>query len=116
MTDQSEQFARLRESGSNINKMLLLVAVAGFAIYFFFIRLPGHAELSNMVPGMNPGGSRLECWLTIDFNDRPNVRDLSDVKVVFSSQALAKQQSFNWDWIAKNDYQGGRGSHRELAV
>lgn len=108
MTEERD-FASMRSGGAGINRLLLAIAVLGAAVYFLFIRLPGQAVLSDMVPGLDPGMTRLECWLTIEFVDPPDNADLKDVEVVFSSEALVSDEIFDWDYIASHDYVGGGG-------
>jgi hypothetical protein len=70
------------------------------------------ARLSEMVPGSNLAMSKLECWLTLEFSKLPEGIDPRDVKVVFSSQALLSDITFDWNYIASQDQvpQGfGRG-------
>ena len=76
--------------------------------------LSGHAKLSGMIPGMSDMMDKLECWLTIEFKKYPDGINLRDVKVVFSSIALFKDQSFDWQYIAAHDLiaQGLGKGHR----
>ena len=76
--------------------MLTLFSAAGCSLL-------GDARLSGMMPGMSERMDKLECWLTIEFKKYPDEVDLRDVKVVFSSIALASDQSFSWQYIAAND-------------
>jgi hypothetical protein len=62
-----------------------------------------YAKLSDMLPGMSLHMDRLMCWLTIEFKKYPDNINLRDVKVVFSSNALFADQSFDWQYIAAND-------------
>jgi hypothetical protein len=63
----------------------------------------GSARLSEMIPGFSPRMDKLECWLTIEFRKYPKKGDLRDVKVVFSSVALSKDEVFDWSFIASKD-------------
>lgn len=56
-----------------------------------------------MVPGMNVGMDKLECWLTIEFKKYPKNIDLKDVEVRFSSIALQQDEVFDWAYIAAHD-------------
>jgi hypothetical protein len=76
--------------------MLILLSAVG-------CNLLGDAKLSEMIPGMSDQMDKLECWLTIEFKKYPDNVDLRDVKVVFSSIALSRDQSFSWQYIAAND-------------
>lgn len=60
------------------------------------------AEISEMVPGGDIGGGKLECWLTIEFTGEPG-GDPQDVRVVFDGNVLAAPQEFDWAYIAAND-------------
>jgi hypothetical protein len=55
----------------------------------------GSARLSDMVPGFSPRMDKLECWLTIEFRKYPKKGDLRDLKVVFSSVALSRDEIFD---------------------
>ena len=60
------------------------------------------ASLSDMRPMLNSDG--LMCWLTVNFKKVPKGADPKDVKVVFNSLVLFKDEEFTWDHLAENDY------------
>jgi hypothetical protein len=99
----------MRERSKVFNKILLGAALLGAGFYWFVLRLPGDAVLSNMVPGADLGLSKLECWLTLEFKRYPSSDEVRDLEVVFSSEALHREQRFDWEFIAENDFHAGDG-------
>jgi hypothetical protein len=62
-----------------------------------------HAKLTKMVPGGNIANGELDCWVTLQFDRYPDGVDLQDVRVRFTSIALAEPAEFDWKYIASRD-------------
>jgi len=98
--------ASSRKNFDSIHCVLLLVAAASMA-------LPGcnvidavrgnHADLTDMVPGGNISTGEIDCWLTLTFESYPEGVDPRDVRVRFTSVALAQPAEFDWNFIASHD-------------
>jgi hypothetical protein len=84
-----------------------LIVVVSFVVLVsagcHLIQGTGSAKLSEMIPGFSPRMDKLESWLTIEFRKYPKKGDLRDVKIVFSSVALSRDEVFNWHYIASHD-------------
>jgi hypothetical protein len=61
------------------------------------------ARITQMVPGMSPAMDKVECWLTIELKKVPGGASPRDLKVRFSSIALAQDVEFDWEYIAGHD-------------
>ncbi|HVE81687.1 MAG TPA: hypothetical protein VND93_02520 [Myxococcales bacterium] len=63
----------------------------------------GDATLSELRPGVE--NSSFICWLTLNLKKLPKGGDPQDIQVKFSSVVLYEDLSFDWEYIAANDYQ-----------
>ncbi len=64
----------------------------------------GDAKITEMMPGMNPTGESFTCWLTLEFKKYPDsIDDLTDVEVVFTSNALSGEATYDWEFISTRD-------------
>jgi len=80
----------------------------GFFILLLLFFIPvvgcGDAKITEMMPGMDPTGESFTCWLTLEFKKYPDrVDDLTDVEVVFTSNALSDEVAYDWEFIATRD-------------
>jgi hypothetical protein len=60
-----------------------------------------NATISEMRPRL--AAEVPHCWLTLNFRSAPE-GDIRDVRVVFDSVVLFKEEEFDWDYIAANDH------------
>lgn len=90
-------------SGALIPCLLGLCALALAGCNVIEAVLGQHAKLTEMVAGGNLGTGELECWLTLEFASYPEGVDPRDVRVRFSSIALAQPAEFDWSFIADHD-------------
>jgi len=59
------------------------------------------ATLSELRPGIE--GSSFQCWLTVHLKKLPR-GDPLDLRVTFSSVVLYEDLSYDWEYLAANDY------------
>ncbi|HEY8209695.1 MAG TPA: hypothetical protein VIG99_19545 [Myxococcaceae bacterium] len=61
------------------------------------------ATLSELRPGLQ--NSSFQCWLTLNLKKVPKRGDPTDIRVMFDSVVLYEELSFDWKYLAENDYQ-----------
>jgi hypothetical protein len=91
---------------------VVAAVIAGLYLGFLIYGGTGNADISEMT--MLGSISSPSCRLTFNFKDYPKDINRHDVRIVFSSEALRYEHSFDWAQIAQNATTG-RGPYRKSA-